>query len=84
MLYNFEKKYLGPFSIPNSPFLFNAGLEVAIRRWKGRLLEHGLVLGGGRARLTNIRYADDLMIYAKSDNELIDMLEMLVQELSAV
>ena len=48
-----------------SPLLFNAGSELAIRRWKAKLSEHGIMLNGGE-RLTNIRYADDLMLYAES------------------
>ena len=42
-----------------SPALFNAGLELAVFRWKRNLAEHGLNFGGTE-RLTNIRYADDI------------------------
>ena len=49
-----------------SPVLFNTGLEMALRRWKARLTHHGLLLKHGTDRLTNVRYAHDLIIYAKS------------------
>ena len=64
-----------------SPKLFNAGLETAIRRWKARLNHYGLLLQRGSERLTNVRYADDLMIYAKSPAELCEMMELLVEDL---
>ena len=66
-----------------SPFLFNAVLEDAIRKWKLKLTNEGLRLGQD-TRLTNLRYADDLMIFATSREELVSMVEMLVQELSLI
>ena len=66
-----------------SPLLFNAGLEAAIRRWKSKLGQQGLRVDTGE-RLTNIRYADDLMIYARSCSELCDMMEKLMAELAEV
>ena len=65
-----------------SPILFNAGLEHAMRKWKAKLLHHGVQLGHGN-RLTNIRYADDLMLFATSSEDLIYMLETLIPELAA-
>ena len=45
-----------------SPILFNAGLEHAMRRnGTSKLFHHGVQLGHGN-RLTNIPYADDLML----------------------
>ena len=46
-----------------SPVLFNAGLEHAIRVWKAHLLDHGINIVS-TANLTNVRFADDLMLYA--------------------
>ncbi len=48
--------------------LFNAGLELARSRWEVRLQDHGWQLStdNARERLTNVRYADDLMLGAKS------------------
>ena len=66
-----------------SPLLFNAGLEMAVRRWKTRLVDHGIALDGAE-RLTNVRYADDLVIYAKTQAELCEMLEILNEELDAI
>ena len=66
-----------------SPALFKAGLEHAFRQWKQRLMEHGLDVGAVE-RLTNIRYVDDIMIYAKSWQELVHMIECLAQELGKI
>ena len=64
-----------------SPLLFNAGLEQAIKRWKQRLCDHGLKLtNNDDERLTHVRFADDLIIYASTMNELTDMLDMLADE----
>ena len=49
-----------------SPLLFNAGLEPAMRKWKLRIQHCGLHCGHNEL-LTNVRYADDLMLYARSD-----------------
>ena len=47
-----------------SQILFNAGLELAFRKWKQRLTTEGWLLDGDGGRLTNTRYADDIMLYA--------------------
>jgi len=67
-----------------SAMLFNAGLEMAFRRWKLRLQEHGILLAAHHERLTNLRYADDMMIFGKSPEELAQMTEWLIEELSDV
>ena len=66
--------------------LFNAGLEMAIRSWKSKLDDHGLLIGGldQASRLTNVRFADDLIIYSTDEAELADMLDMLAEELAKV
>ena len=66
-----------------SPALFNAGLELALARWKCNLSQHGLHVGGTE-RLTNIRYADDILLFAKSLEELVFMMESLVHELAHI
>ena len=66
-----------------SPLLFNAGLEHAMRKWKLRIQHCGLHCGHNEL-LTNVRYADDLMLYARSDTDLANMVECLVEELAAV
>ena len=66
-----------------SPILFNAVLEPAMRKWKRKLLaSHGLVIAG--KKISNIRYADDLMLYTRSLQDLKDMTELLITELGAV
>ena len=67
-----------------SSLLFNAALELVFRRWKARLTEHGWLINPTHERLTNTRYADDCLLYAKSLPELQAMLETLHDELSAV
>ena len=64
--------------------LFNVGLEMAFRRWKLRLNEHGISLVAQHDRLTNLRYADDMMIFGTSPEELAQMTEWLIEELSDV
>ena len=44
-----------------SPMLFNPALECALRKWKGKCEHHGIAMAH-HERLTNIRYADDLML----------------------
>ena len=66
-----------------SPLLFNAGLEHAVRRWKKRLSNTGIVIDGGERR-TNVRFADDLIIYAHNAKELGNALQMLAEELKNI
>ena len=61
-----------------NPFFFNTVLEHAMRKWKLKLTNEGLRLGQD-IRLTNLRYADDLMIFATSREELVFMVETLAQ-----
>ena len=65
------------------PLPFKAALEHALRKWKRKLAGHGFLLGGTE-RLINIKHADDIMVYAKSMDELVDMLELLYPELASV
>jgi len=66
-----------------SPLLFNAGLEHAMRILKLRLQHCGFDLGNGEI-LTNGRYAGDLMLYAKHCDDLVFMMEIVIEELSAL
>ena len=66
-----------------SPLLFNAGLEKAVQSWKLRISGRGICVGAGEL-LTNIRYADDLLVFAKSSAELAWMTETLQEELAKV
>ena len=55
-----------------SPLLFNGALDVVIKRWKRHLRNNGIKLqpGPDSERLTNVHFADDLVIYAASLPEL--------------
>ena len=57
-----------------TPLLFNAGLEYAMRKWKLRVQHCGLHCADDES-LTNVRYAHDLMLYARSDSDLASMVE---------
>ena len=63
-----------------SPLLFNAGIEAAFRAWKRRLRDHGFLLDASGERFTNTRYADDVMLVAKSLQEATEMVELLIEE----
>jgi hypothetical protein len=67
-----------------SPALFNVTLEQALQRWKRQLTTHGLALVPDEQaeRMTNIRFADDIMIIGKSLEEVVEMLELLIEILS--
>jgi hypothetical protein len=55
-----------------------------MKRWKARLHDHGLLLSPQHERLTNMRYADDLLLFAWTVEDAIYMLDSLVEELAAV
>ena len=44
-----------------SPMLFNAALECALRKWKGKCEHHGIATGH-RERLTIISYAECILL----------------------
>ena len=67
-----------------SPLLFNAALEIAFREWKQELKSHGWQLQSGHERLTNIRFADGMLVLHKTEPELCDMLDVLLQKLKKV
>ena len=67
-----------------SAILFNCVLDLAFKKWKLRLTNEGLFTGFGLERLTNTRYADDILLYAKSLRELDIMTTYLIEELSHV
>ena len=57
-----------------SPMLFNAGLEMAFRSWKLKFKTHGFCFGAANLKFTNTRYADDIMLFAKSREELTEII----------
>ena len=68
-----------------SPLLFNIALQLAFDNWKlNHLGHHGWLLNDSLERLSNTRYADDILVYAKSLAELQSMVESLLSELKAI
>ena len=67
-----------------SAIIFNCVLDIAFENWKTSLVHEGLLLEGDFERLTNTRYADDILLYAKSLQELCRMAESLIRELQKV
>ena len=67
-----------------SSIIFNATIEHVFQKWKMKLASHGWLLDSSHSRLTNIRYADDMMLFAKSASELHQMLVLLHDELQIV
>ena len=67
-----------------SAILFNAALEEVFRRWKAKLFNHGWLLRRDEEILTNTRYADDILLYAKSLEELSEMHVLLEEELENI
>ena len=64
-----------------SAILFNCALDVVFEDWKTQLQNEGLYSESFHERLTNTRYADDILIYAKSLDELQRMIRLLLIEL---
>ena len=64
--------------------LFNCAMNVVFENWKCSLRKEGLYVKDLHERLTNTRYADDILLYAKSLEELERMLELLIIELDKV
>ena len=48
-----------------SPMLFNCILDAAMSKWKARIAHHGIFIRCATERLTNSRYADGILLYAK-------------------
>ena len=67
-----------------SAILFNCVMDIVFERWKKKLSHEGLLIAPGLARLTNTRYADDILLYAKPLDELQRMTELLMIELEVV
>eukprot|EP00973_Karenia_brevis_P009778 1320948-Karenia_brevis.AAC.1 len=64
-----------------SPLLFNCALEVAFKSWKSKLSYHGFLIHHDHPRFNNVRYADDILLFAKSKAELQSMVLLLNSEL---
>ena len=62
---------------PLNPTMFNAALEEALRQAKKITQKRwGLKVGGrGHGWITNLRFADDVLLFAKSEAQLTQMLK---------
>ena len=67
-----------------SAMLFNAAIQEAFVRWKMKLSSEGWLLKPNTERLTNVRYADDILLFAKSREELQSMIMLLIEELRKI
>ena len=67
-----------------SAILFNCILDMAFDLWLASLTHEGIFIAHGLSRLTNIRYADDILLYAKSLDELVSMAEGLLDEMKKI
>ena len=63
-----------------SPMLFNAVLECALRKWKGKCEHHRIAIDYYEW-LINISYANNLMLYARSLPILVEIIKTLLWEL---
>ena len=64
--------------------VFTAVLEAVFRAWICRLTSEGFSLSTNKARLSNVRCADDVMLFGKTIDEITRMNEMLVEEFAVV
>ena len=64
-----------------SAILVNCVLDVAFDEWRRSIDREGLYIAHGVPRLTSIRYAGDIILYAKSFEELVSMTERLIKKL---
>ena len=67
-----------------SSMLFNAGLEAAFRGWVNRLTSEEFLLNTNTKRLSNVRYANDVILFGKTPDEITRMVEILVEEFATV
>jgi len=67
-----------------SPLLFNVALDSAMAKWKRKLTNHGIRLHPEHERLTNVRYADDLLLFGGTLGEVTFMFARLEEELAKV
>ena len=69
-----------------SPRLFTATLEWAMQKWRQRVENSacGIDLEDGGSKLLDLRFADDLLLFARSKFKTIFMLETLMEELAYV
>ena len=67
-----------------SPRLFCAVLQFAMRKWRMKVGDLGFDLSDGVPHLIDLRFADDIRLFARSAMEVGKLLDSLVAELSEV
>ena len=66
-----------------SPRLFCAALELAMSEWRAANLQGGIDLGDDMLRLLDLRFADDVLIFASTKEEVQNLLDSLLRHLAA-
>ena len=61
-----------------SPLLFCAALELAMSEWRLANPHGGVDLGDARPRLLDLRFADDILFFANTQEEVQNLLNSLV------
>ena len=61
-----------------SPHLFTAVLECAMRSWRFHLTGFGIDLTDGQKSLIDLRFAGDVLLFAKSSEEATELLDELI------
>ena len=69
---------------PLSPGLFNAILQFVMERWEQQIHDLGIGLDVNDRHLSNLRFADDILLLATSKDDAICMLEILTLELAEI
>ena len=64
-----------------SPRLFSAVLQWAMKNWRRDASLKGFDLGDGQPALLDLRFADDIFLFAKSYAETVSLLQDLVNAL---
>ena len=72
------------FMIGLSPRLFCSVLQMAMASWRAENPSGGFDLGDGRRALLDLRFADDILLFAKSLSELASLLDSLILSFSRV
>ena len=67
-----------------SPRLFCAVLEFAMRKWRNAVGQAGIDLMDGGPNLLDLRFADDILIFARSRHELAHLIDSLMIHLERV
>ena len=67
-----------------SPMLFNAVMQVLLLKWKQRVPDMGWLVDVNLPRLQATRFADDVILYARSRAEAEEMLSLFAIELTSM